>query len=185
MSYRHTLIVSAPNYSLGELDEVVVYICEHSIKGAIGLIINKPYNNQVSSVLYKGQPSPKLPDEIKFNFGGPVDSLERLLILHQASYGHFKETAQMGSDLFLTTSLDALKPLAWSDRSHYKLFLGMMQWPPGDLDKEIIGHRWFVLDYDPEVLFSHLLPCDKIWEHCYKKLGFRPFQVDSSMHLYQ
>lgn len=179
------MLVSAPHYSLGDLEEVVVYICEHSIKGAIGLIINKPYHHPVSSVLYKGKPLAKIPNGIQFNLGGPVDAQERMLILHKAHFGHFNETAQMGADLFLTTSPDALKALPWSSKSDYSLYLGMMQWHAGELDKEVISNKWFVIDYDPGVLFSQLIDLDDIWSQCYTKLGFKPFQVDSSVNIYQ
>ena len=185
MAFRHSLLVSAPNYSLNEIDQLVVYVCEHSAKGALGLIINKPHNHKVSDILYKGKTIPQLTSKETLNFGGPVDATERMIVLHNQEFGYFRETAQMGQDLYLTTSVDALNAIGWREKSLYKLFLGMMQWHPGQLEKEVIQNSWFVMDYVPSIVFAQRNFENNIWSKCYEKLGFDPFHVEELIQTYQ
>ena len=184
MSYRHSFLVSAPQYSYGDLDQLVVYVCEHSVKGALGLILNKLHHKHFNDLIELDKTIPPLPSTIPIHFGGPLDATKRFLVLHNKSVGYFNETAQMGSDLFLTTSSDALQRVVLGTEGDFIVFFGMIQWLPGELERNLVHHNWFSLDFDADIIFNNTIPVNQIWTHCYRQLGFKPYQVSPALHTY-
>ncbi|MEX0614975.1 MAG: YqgE/AlgH family protein, partial [Methylophaga sp.] len=84
----------------------VVYLCEHSENGAMGIIINRPTRIQLTELL----------NHLRINnnsdwaqnrtvlFGGPVKK-DQGMVLHDGGL-HWKSTMAVADDLFLTTSGD-------------------------------------------------------------------------------
>lgn len=184
-SFRHHFLVSAPHYSVGELERVVVYICEHARKGAIGTVVNKVHHRQFHDLLKKENTQVSLSEQIPLYYGGPLSPIETMMVFHRKSIGSYRQTTQLGSDLFLTTSPDLLSSLSWRSQEDFTVVFGFMQWLPGQLEEEVLNDRWFMLDFEDTLLLQKRTVGDEFWQDCYKKLGFSPLQVVAPENIYQ
>ena len=63
----------------------LIYICEHNKEGAMGLIINKPFQKTQSSSILKEMGLKQMHKKHNVYFGGPV-SPEKGFILHDCDY---------------------------------------------------------------------------------------------------
>lgn len=134
------------------------------------------------------QQLPAINQSIPIYFGGPVEPTGRFVVLHQKSLGRFQETAQMGSDLFLTTSSDILASPALQSADkldQFRLFFGLIQWRPGELDSQILRDHWMSIKFDSSILFHQALDSERLWERCYENIGLSPYQVHSESYIYQ
>ena len=83
-SLKDKLLISVPHMNDDIFGHSVIYICEHNLQGAMGLIINKPVNNisfnDLKNVNHIGKDHfEKLQN--KLYFGGPI-LVEKIMALH-------------------------------------------------------------------------------------------------------
>ena len=133
----------------------VVYICEHNIEGAMGLIINQQLDIPAKAVFdrlelkYNQQEG----DELIFD-GGPIQQ-DRGFILHSASGQGWESTIHIGKDISLTTSKDILGDIALGAGPKDALItLGYSSWGGGQLEEELKDNSWLVIPADSAVLFK-------------------------------
>ena len=133
----------------------VVYICEHNIEGAMGLIINQQLDIPAKAVFdrlelkYNQQEG----DELIFD-GGPIQQ-DRGFILHSASGQKWESTIHIGKDISLTTSKDILGDIALGAGPKDALItLGYSSWGGGQLEEELKDNSWLVIPADSAVLFK-------------------------------
>src|ERR1051325_3878404 len=89
----------------------VIYMCEHTDKGALGLVINKPIDIKLKNLFEKVELTLDREDlaEAPVYFGGPVQT-ERGFVLHEAldgdegDGGHYNSSLQIPGGLEMTTS---------------------------------------------------------------------------------
>ncbi len=83
----------------------VIYLCEHSDEGALGLMINQPLDIHLGEILEQlDMQGGEL--DLPVYSGGPVQP-ERGFVLHSPDAG-WQNTAQVADDVLLTTSRDVL-----------------------------------------------------------------------------
>jgi putative transcriptional regulator len=158
----------------------VVYICEHNSEGALGVIINKPTDMTMSSLLERVeldleiQPLNLPMGDSQILFGGPVQA-ERGFVLH-APFGQFNSMLPVTDDVSLTTSRDVLEEVA-AGRSPRRLLvaLGCSGWSAGQLEEEIVRNGWLTVEADPTVIFD--LPVGERFSAAIKLLGIDPFML--------
>lgn len=171
MSYRHQILVSHPDYALGERAKVLVYVLEHSQRGALGLAVNQKAHEQF---LNSRHVLPTLPEGISPHFGGPEISSQGFFTLHKKSVGTFEKTTQMGSDLFLTVSSDIFQKTLFLPKPELcmKAIFGIIRWAPWELDTQVIQDLWFNVPYHPDLLFTSSRESgDQTWEKAFHLLG--------------
>lgn len=159
----------------------VVYLCEHTPNGALGLVINRPINITLKGLFEKvelpldrqdlaGQP---------VYFGGPVQT-ERGFVLHDKiglAESPFNSTLKIpGGDLEMTTSRDVLEAIA-NGGGPRRVFvtLGYSGWSAGQLEDEIVRNGWLTVDADPAVIFD--TPVDERYDRALSLLGFDPLML--------
>lgn len=130
-----------PNYH-----HAVIYICEHSQNGAVGIIINRPTTVSLLEVL--GDMKINVQDDIVRHmpvlFGGPVHQ-ERGFVVHRPK-GNWRSTLDAGNDIFITTSRDILEAIAiHQGPADVLIALGCCAWEPGQLEDEIKENAWLTL----------------------------------------
>jgi len=139
-----------PNFS-----GAVVYICDHSSRGALGLVINRPTDLLLATLFDRIDLKLEIApwkDELVF-FGGPVQT-ERGFVLHQPS-GSYGSTLRVTEDIALTTSKDVLEAIAVGDGPNRALVtLGYSGWGAGQLEEEIAHNAWLTVPADPKVIFE-------------------------------
>ena len=104
VSYKNHFLIAAPNMKDPTFAQTVVYICEHTKSGAMGLVINRPIHLSVESLLTRigiENKNPALKDVYLFD-GGPVQ-VERGFVLHSANK-KYHSTMTVTDRISLSTS---------------------------------------------------------------------------------
>ena len=156
----------------------VVYLCEHSEQGALGLVINKPVDIKLKNLFEKVELSLTRDDlaEAPVYFGGPVQT-ERGFVLHErqgeGTSPYNSTLAIADSGLEMTTSKDVLEALAGGAGPRRVLVtLGYSGWEAGQLEDEIGRNGWLTVGADPAVIFD--TPTDKRYDRALSLLGIDP-----------
>lgn len=156
----------------------VVYLCEHTEKGALGLVINKPVDIKLRNLFEKVDLSLTREDlaEAPVYFGGPVQT-ERGFVLHErvsAEGSPYSSTLSIaGGPLDMTTSKDVLEALAdGAGPKKLLVTLGYSGWGAGQLEDEIARNGWLTVDADPQIIFD--TPIDERYDRALSLLGFDP-----------
>ena len=107
--------------------QTVVYICEHTKSGAMGLVINRPIHLSVESLLTRigiENKNPALKDVYLFD-GGPVQ-VERGFVLHSANK-KYHSTMTVTDRISLSTSRDILEEIgsAQADAGAFPFVFGL------------------------------------------------------------
>ena len=139
----------------------VVYLCEHTERGALGLVINKPIDIKLKNLFEKVElqlARAELADQPVF-FGGPVQT-ERGFVLHEpiaAGEGEsvYASTMTIPGGLEMTTSKDVLEAMSVGAGPH-KVFvsLGYASWGQGQLESEITENSWLTVAADVDLIFD-------------------------------
>lgn len=158
----------------------VVYLCEHTEKGALGLVINKPIDIKLKNLFEKVELSLERAAradlaEQPVYFGGPVQT-ERGFVLHDRPGDesiHYNSTLSIPGGLAMTTSKDVLEALAEGGGPHRVLVtLGYSGWQAGQLEDELGRNGWLTVDADPAVIFD--TPIEQRYDRALSLLGFDP-----------
>ena len=159
----------------------VVYLCEHTEKGALGLVINKPIDIKLKNLFEKVELSLTREDlaERPVYFGGPVQT-ERGFVLHErmavegGEGNRYNSTLAIpGGALDMTTSKDVLEALAdGSGPTRLLVTLGYSGWGAGQLEDELSRNGWLNVDADPSIIFD--TPVDERYDRALSLLGIDP-----------
>ncbi|HBQ36883.1 MAG TPA: YqgE/AlgH family protein [Rhodobacteraceae bacterium] len=165
------LLIAMPGMGDPRFERSVVYICDHTENGAMGLIVNKPTPEVTFAKLIEqlsieaGENMPKAP----IYFGGPVE-IGRGFVLHSTDYCHSDITLAVDDDFGMTATRDVLADLAnGSGPKSALLALGYSGWGAGQLENEIRQNGWLTCDATPEVVFN--VPNQDKWTAALKLLG--------------
>lgn len=157
----------------------VVYLCEHSERGALGLVINKPIDIKLKNLFEKVELSLGGADlgEQPVFFGGPVQT-ERGFVLHEPTgqVEPFSSTLEVPGGLSMTTSRDVLEALAdGSGPKKVLVTLGCSGWSAGQLEDELGRNGWLTVEADPAIVFD--TPIDQRYDRAVSLLGFDPARL--------
>jgi len=149
----------------------VVFMCDHSAEGAMGLIINKP-SQDIDMPTLLSQLSIDMAADLsgrRVYFGGPVE-MGRGFVLHSPDYASVVTTLDVRDDIHMTATLDVLEDLGRGEGpSKWLMALGYAGWGPGQLEGEIAENGWLVCDANPELVFD--LADGAKWEAALETLG--------------
>src|SRR5262252_2508555 len=153
----------------------VVYLCEHTERGALGLVINKPIDIKLRNLFEKVELTldrDDLADEPVY-FGGPVQT-ERGFVLHErldGDGGHYNSSLQIpGGVLEMTTSKDVLEALSHGAGPKKVLVtLGYSGWGAGQLEDEMSRNGWINVQAEPDIIFD--TPVEQRYEKALSLLG--------------
>lgn len=164
------LLIAMPTMSDPRFERTVIYVCAHTDKGAMGIVINRLVDSisfpDLLEQLEIETPSP--PNDIGVHFGGPVET-GRGFVLHSADYLQ-ESSLQVDETVALTATIDILKDIASGGGPKQSLLaLGYAGWSPGQLDAEIQANGWLTAAADSELLFGGDL--DGKWDRALQKIG--------------
>lgn len=164
------LLIAMPQMQDPRFARSVVYLCAHSAEGAMGIMINRPFEGLSFPELLEQLDIPTTPEceQIRVHFGGPVEG-GRGFVLHSDDYMH-DTTMRVADNVALTATVDVLKAIAEGDGPRKSLLaLGYAGWGAGQLDHEIRDNAWLNVSADEALLFGLDLPHK--WEAAIHKLG--------------
>ncbi len=168
-SLQKQFLIAMPGLGDTHFDRSVTLLCEHNDEGALGLVINRPTELRLSTMLnHMELKHGGLSDDPIVYWGGPVKP-ERGFVIHSAP-GHWDSSMQVDEDLYVTTSRDVLVAMARGEGpEHYLVTLGYAGWSAGQLEGEMLSNAWLNTPISRGVLFG--LPAPERWLAATQLLG--------------
>jgi putative transcriptional regulator len=176
MDLTNQFLIAMPSMEDPNFDRTVVYVCEHSDKGAMGVVINRPMELTLARLFDKIdlrlEIAPWRDEPVLY--GGPVQT-ERGFVLH-APAGNYSSTLTVAEDIGLTTSKDVLEALAGGQGpARLLVTLGYAGWAAGQLEHELAHNGWLNVAADSRVIFD--TPLTARFDAALGLLGVDPFQL--------
>ena len=181
LNLTHHFLIAMPGLDDLAFARSVVYMCEHSDRGALGLVINKPSDialkglfDRVELPLHRDD----LSEALVFQ-GGPVQT-ERGFVLHECmmpgSDSVYASTMTIPGGLEMTTSKDVLEALS-TGAGPRKVFvsLGYSAWGEGQLESEISDNSWLTVSADLTVIFD--TPVEQRYDRALMLLGLQSWML--------
>lgn len=141
-------LIAMPGMVDDNFTGTVIYLCDHTPSGAMGLVINRPTDVNLATVFEKVdlklEIQPKADEPVYF--GGPVQT-DRGFVLHDQKQGehttHYSSSLKIPGGLVMTTSKDVLEELATGHGpARFLMTLGYAGWSAGQLEDEIARNGW-------------------------------------------
>jgi putative transcriptional regulator len=150
------ILIAMPHLSDPYFRRSLVFICEHDEQGAMGLIINKSFEDDSIKKIF---PSLIVNDDAinevisPMHFGGPVD-LERGFLLHSTDFVS-EDTLKINEDFSLTSNSEIIDAIQiGTGPQSFKMMLGYAGWGKGQLESEIENGDWLFQEVKPDFIFN-------------------------------
>ncbi len=165
----------------------VVFVCEHTERGALGLVINKPSDITMAALFDKVDLPLQRADltDCPVFQGGPVQ-VERGFVLHEAIWVNpdksdallYASSMTIPGGLEMTTSKDVLEAISSGAGPRRVLVsLGYSAWGEGQLETELGENSWLTVDADPAVIFD--TPVAQRYDRALSLLGLQSWMISS------
>jgi putative transcriptional regulator len=164
------LLIAMPSLADPNFSQTVALICEHSDKGALAIVLNKPLPMKLSDVLsqMKLEPTNDSIAELPVLRGGPVNT-DRGFVLHRPG-GKWDHTHKVSETIQVTTSRDVLAAMAQGNGpSDAFIALGYAGWEAGQLEREMRENAWLTMPVDASLVFD--LPFEDRWHGAWRLMG--------------
>jgi putative transcriptional regulator len=168
------LLIALPGMGDDRFAQTVIYICAHSAKGAMGIVINKPIPGLTFAEVMKQLQieTSSLAAELPILYGGPVET-GRGFVLHSGEYEGTDSTLPVSEDISLTATLDIVRAMAEGRGPRHALFaLGYAGWAPGQVESEFQSNGWLHCESDPSLVFG--VSPEAKWRTALERLGIGP-----------
>ena len=178
-------LIAMPGMEDDTFSRSVVYVCEHSERGALGLIINKPGDISLAD-LFEKVDLPLQRQELGAQpvfHGGPLQT-ERGFVLHdpilaeglQPDQSVYASTLAVPGGLEMTTSKDVLEALSSGGGPRRVLItLGYSSWGEGQLEFEIARNSWLTVDANADLVFD--APVAERYNRALRLLGLEAWML--------
>jgi putative transcriptional regulator len=187
INLTHHFLIAMPGLMDESFSRSVVYMCEHSERGALGLIINKPSPMRMEELFEKVDLNLGRTDliEIPVLQGGPVHT-ERGFVLHEPlsqsdpngpeAENTYASTLMIPGGLEMTTSKDVLEALSTGAGPRKVLItLGYAAWAQGQLESELAENSWLTVEADAQVIFD--TPIEHRYDSALALLGLQAWML--------
>lgn len=184
-NFTNHFLIAMPGLADEAFSKSVVYLCEHSERGALGLVINKPSDINLDKLFEKVElhlGRADLKGQPVFQ-GGPVQT-ERGFVLHEAMLTRvepasdpvYASTMVIPGGLEMTTSRDVLEALSTGAGPRRVLIsLGYSAWGEGQLESEIGENAWLTVNADQAVIFD--TPVAQRYDKALSLLGLQAWML--------
>ena len=186
INLTHHFLIAMPGMQDESFAKSVVYLCEHSSRGALGLVINKPSDIDMRHLFQKVD-LPLSRDDLAASpvfHGGPVQ-VERGFVLHEAVFKDadsqsgesvYASTMTIPGGLEMTTSKDVLEAISTGAGPRKVLVsLGYSAWGEGQLESELAENSWLTVGADASVIFD--TPIEQRYEKALSLLGVQAWML--------
>jgi len=185
INLTHHFLIAMPGLEDAAFAKSVVYLCEHSSRGALGLVINKPSDINLKHLFDKVD-LPLARDDLAAApvfHGGPVQT-ERGFVLHEAVFTGeatpeepvYASTMTIPGGLEMTTSKDVLEALATGAGPRKVLVsLGYSAWGEGQLESELAENSWLTVSADTAIIFD--TPVEQRYDKALSLLGLQSWML--------
>lgn len=190
MNLTHHFLIAMPGLEDEVFQRSVIYLCEHSERGALGLVINKATDMDLQSLFEKvdlplGRADLRNTPVLQ---GGPVQT-ERGFVLHEP-FIHLSQdttvpaelesvyasTLMIPGGLGMTTSKDVLEALSTgAGPRKVVISLGYSAWGEGQLESELGENVWLTVAADPDIIFA--TPLEQRYDRALALLGLQAWML--------
>jgi putative transcriptional regulator len=185
INLTHHFLIAMPGLEDEAFARSVVYLCEHSARGALGLVINKPSDINLKGLFDKVELPLRRADlvGIPVFHGGPVQT-ERGFVLHEAVFAGdaapsepvYASTMTIPGGLEMTTSKDVLEAMSTGSGPRKVLVsLGYSAWGEGQLESELAENSWLTVSADTAVIFD--TPVEQRYAKALSLLGLEAWML--------
>lgn len=172
-----TLLLAMPQLMDPNFSRSVVLLCRQEDDGALGLVINRPTDTLVSSIVQLDTP-PAEESKMSVWVGGPVEPQRGWLLLGFDPGS--PDALTIGEGLYLSASADVLRALMESEdesEKYGRFLLGYAGWSGGQLENELAQSAWLTADISRTLIFD--TPPEQMWEAAIRSLGIDPFALQT------
>lgn len=170
ISLKGQFLIAMPSLLDPNFFQAVTCICEHTLEGALGLVINRVLPDLNGKMIFQElglDPVPQL-EALPVHLGGPVHK-GQIFILHGPPFD-WESHHLVTPTLALSNSKDILDALARGEGpASFILALGCAGWGPGQLEAEIMANAWLTTPVNETILFK--TQTEERWEEAAKLLG--------------
>lgn len=172
LDFSDHFLIAMPSMTDPNFANTVVYVVEHSAKGAMGVVLNRPTELSLKDLLGRIDldMAPSEVADSQVLLGGPVQN-DRGFVLHNPP-GQWSSSVRVNDEVALTSSKDVLESVAKGQGpEEIVVALGYAGWSAGQLESEIAQNAWLTVKANKELIFA----ADR--ESCHAK-AFKLLGVD-------
>lgn len=164
------LLVATPPLEDPNFDRTVIYVLEHHDDGALGVVVNRPTDEELSEPLDRWRDLQAAPSGVFL--GGPVEP-NALIALALSDRPVATATDELSPVAGRVSSADLSTDPAFvaAQVTAIRIFRGYAGWGPGQLEGEIEAGAWLVLDAEPSDIFDDRP--DSLWRSVLRRQGGR------------
>jgi putative transcriptional regulator len=175
------LLVAAPMLSDPNFRRTVVLLIDHSPKGSLGFVINRPAQVRLPGMLDAlGLQRPGVrPPDAPVVVGGPVAPDTGWIVFDSTERNFGSEVVHVSDRLAVSASRELLENTVHGrGPTRMMLVLGYAGWAPSQLDSEIAQGAWIPVDLSEKIVFD--TPYDDRWASALHSLGIDPARLTVS-----
>jgi putative transcriptional regulator len=165
MQYVGKFLVAPPGQKDPYWRHTVIWIYEWDLGKHAGIIINKTANTPLKALAEHHNIRWSGRDPLRV--GGPVNP-QAMILAHTPEW-HCVNTMCPSDHVHITSSNIMLNRLAQNDSpGHWKMFLGMCAWMPGQLEAELDRSTgWLITDYSDDIFWQE--SDEACWSHALQR----------------
>ncbi len=171
-------LVAGPRLGDPNFHRTVVLLIRYGSGGAMGLVINRPIDVKLSTIL----PNIKELDGSSepLYIGGPVDPTAVLLLVK--SLKPPESATPVFDGVYLSSSTEVLRRVIKKPEKseRFRIFAGYAGWAPKQLESECDRGDWYVVDADHQTLFDR--KSSEIWPDLIQRISVKWVRVKSRGH---
>ena len=133
----------------------LVYVAEHNERGALGVIVNRPIDMSLGTLLEKIDVPLEVDGfaNLPVLFGGPVQT-DRGFVLHRPA-GQWQSSLNISDSIALTSSRDILQAMgSTGEPAEVLVSLGYAGWTAGQLEWELSQNSWLTVGASADIIFA-------------------------------
>lgn len=164
------LLVASPGMGERLFYRTVILIVEHNEGGALGIVINQPFEERSIASLLEGigKKEPGVEGSVRIFAGGPMEPSIGFIV-HSTDYRR-PETLDIDGRIAMTSSPEVLRDMGHKKGPQKSLIaFGYTGWGPGQLEVELARHDWFTIPEDPKLIFDD--DRKQVWTNAMARLG--------------
>ena len=176
MDLTNQFLIAMPSLADPNFHRTVTLMCAHSEDGAMGIVINRPLDIKLTSVLDQMsiEATSRDAERIPVLQGGPVQR-ERGFVIHHPP-GDWDAVLRVGDEIGIATSRDILSAVAQGrGPERTAIALGYAGWGAGQLEHELQQNAWLSGPADARIIFD--TPYEDRWASAARLLGIDPHHL--------
>ena len=143
------VLVAAPGAGVRAVGRIVVVVAPAGEGQHLGFVINRPSDVTLAKVFPDHAPSQKVVDPVYE--GGPVRQ-EMIFALVQRRESPGAGSLHLMPGLYAAYGASVVDRVIEADPEHARFVAGLVAWQPGELQSEVEGGLWLVLEADPALV---------------------------------